>query len=333
MKPRLSSQQSLPGEWSLDDVPIMPLRRTRQEATTIDSTIDSGGQVTRRTRRLLGQLLPPIVAEPLRRTLLRNRAGQEWQYRPRGWPMDDPQIHGWDTESVAEAQLARWPAFVRSVDKVGPFGLSNEAAGPVEGDYATHNTIMSFGYVLARAAHGRDRLSMLDWGGGIGHYYVYAEALLPEVAVDYHCRDLSKLVAAGRQVLPTATFHSNDESAFARRYDLVLASSSLQYSRHWRQTFARLASVADPYLYVTRQPFVATAPSFVVVQRPHRHGYLTEYPGWFLNRGEFLDEACALGLTLQREFLIDERPYVPGAPEEANYRGFLFSAASAKVAT
>ena len=141
----------------------------------------SGVRATRWARRIARQLLPPIVAEPLRRTLLRHRAGEEWQYRPRGWPMDDPQIHGWDAESVAETQLARWPAFVRSVEAVGPLGLSNEAEGPAEGDYATHNTIMSFGYVLGRAAHGRARLSMLDWGGGIGHYCVYARALLPEV--------------------------------------------------------------------------------------------------------------------------------------------------------
>src|ERR1019366_7414879 len=115
----------------------------------------------------------------------------------------------------------------RSVQSNAPCGLSAEAEGGLGQDYAAHNTIMSFGYVLARAARDRDRLSMLDWGGGIGHYSVYAQALLPEVGLDYYCRDLPRLVAAGRQVLPDATFHDDDESAFARRYDLVLASSSL----------------------------------------------------------------------------------------------------------
>ena len=76
---------------------------------------------------------------------------------------------------------------------------------------------------------------------------------------------------------------------------------------------------------MTRQPFVAAGPSFVVVQRPSRHGYLTEYPGWFLNRDEFLAEARGLGLELTREFLIAERPIVPDAPVQADYRGFLFA--------
>jgi putative methyltransferase (TIGR04325 family) len=184
---------------------------------------------------------------------------------------------------------------------------------------------MSFGYVLARVAHGQGRLSMLDWGGGIGHYCIYARALLPEAELEYHCRDLSLLTTGGRQVLPDATFYDTDETALARTYDLVLASASLHYSRDWRGTLARLASVTDHYLYVTRQPFVQRVPSFVVVQRPYRHGYQTEYPGWFLNRHEFLEEAHALGLQLTREFLIAERPIVPDAPEQADYRGFLFT--------
>ena len=132
-------------------------------------------------------------------------------------------------------------------------------------------------------------------------------------------------------MLPMAAFHDSDQSALARPYDLVLASSSLHYSRNWRDTLAKIASVSNPYLYITRQPFVESVPSFVVVQRPHRHGYLTEYPGWFLNRSEFLEEARKLGLELLREFLIAERPVVPEAPEQAGYRGFLFAAPSASV--
>lgn len=30
------------------------------------------------------------------------------------------------------------------------------------------------------------------------------------------------------------------------------------------------------------------------------------------------------GFALEREFLLSERPYVPNAPEQCHYRGFLF---------
>jgi hypothetical protein len=51
---------------------------------------------------------------------------------------------------------------------------------------------------------------------------------------------------------------------------------------------------------------------------------MTEYPGWFLNRKRVVEFVTQHGLVLEREFLVDERPYVPNAPEQAQYRGLLF---------
>jgi putative methyltransferase (TIGR04325 family) len=279
-------------------------------------------------KRVARAVLPPVVTNTYRhfRRHPQDAAVPDWEYLPGGWPNAEAGAQGWNAESIVQTQLDRWPAFVSSVEAPAPFGLSNESAGG-QPDYAVHNTIMSFGYVLARAAQGHRSLALLDWGGGIGHYCVYARALLPELDLDYHCRDLPKLVAAGRAVLPGESFYSDDDEALARRYDLVVASSSLHYSREWRPLLARLAEATDGYLYVTRQPFVENAESYVVVQRPHRHGYQTEYPGWFLNRHEFLAAAGDSGLKLEREFLINEVPNVPNAPEAADYRGFLFSRA------
>ena len=311
------------------------------------STPDGTGGMGRRVRWLAGQLLPPLIAEPIRRARHRNdpppRAPgpteapeasasggtpvpAEWEHLPGGWPENDPAIRGWEAASVADTMLARWPEFVASMKGTGPFGLEDGEATPTVYDYGRHNTVVTFGYVLARVAAGRSALSMLDWGGGIGRYRVYAESLLPGVTLDYHCKELPLLARAGREAQPDATFHEDEASALARRYDLVLASGSLHYTRDWKAALERIAAVADGYLFVTRQPFVATAPSYVVVQRPYRFGYQTEYAGWFLNRDEFLEAARGFGLVLEREFLIDERPPVVGAPEPADYRGFLFRA-------
>jgi hypothetical protein len=48
------------------------------------------------------------------------------------------------------------------------------------------------------------------------------------------------------------------------------------------------------------------------------------------NRGEFLHATGVLGLTLVREFLIWERSAVIGAPEQADYRGFLFATSASE---
>jgi putative methyltransferase (TIGR04325 family) len=277
-------------------------------------------------KQMARAVLPPVILSTYRELRRRSRKAEppDWEYLPCGWPPPSATSPGWNADSVVKTQMERWPAFVQSAAGTAPFGFSNESAAGLP-DYGVHNTIMSFGYVLARAAQGRKHLSMLDWGGGIGHYCIYAQTLLPGLEVDYYCRDLPNLVSAGRSVLPGATFYTSEDEALARRYDLVVASSSLHYSRDWRPLLAGLAAATTGYLYVTRQPFVKKADSFVVVQRPHRFGYETEYPGWFLNRDEFLTAAGELGLKLEREFLIWEIPDVPNAPEAADYRGFLFS--------
>ena len=85
-----------------------------------------------------------------------------------------------------------------------------------------------------------------------------------------------------------------------------------------------LSGLTRSFLYVTRVPIVQQSPSFVVIQRPYACGYKTEYPGWFFNCTEMLTCAEQIGLQLVREFLIEERPHVHNAPEQAGYRGFLF---------
>ena len=102
-------------------------------------------------------------------------------------------------------------------------------------------------------------------------------------------------------------------------------SGSFHYTEDWKRLFRRLASATRSYLYITRLPVVHSVASFVVVQQgPSPYGYLTEYIGWFLNREEFLNHGASLGLELVREFLIHERPFVQGAPEQCEYRGYLF---------
>jgi hypothetical protein len=68
----------------------------------------------------------------------------------------------------------------------------------------------------------------------------------------------------------------------------------------------------------------------VVVQRPYRVGYRTQFLSWFLNRAELIGYAESLGLELIREFLYSEEWCVRGAPEQGHCRGYLFRRAKRK---
>lgn len=243
----------------------------------------------------------------------------EWEYVPDGWAHE---AKGWAVDSVARGYREKWADYLAAIEAPSPLGVHHETARVTTGDAGAHNMLVSFAYVVALAARGRDRLSVLDWGGGLGHYHALARSAVPGLELEYHVKETPAVCAQGREVSPDVTFH-DDDSCLDRRYGLVVASSSLQYAEDWRALLGRLAGATGDYLYVARVPVALHAGSFVVIQRPYVHGYDTEYLGWVLNRAELLDAA---GLPLAREFLLDARFSAAGAPEDpVEHRSFLFN--------
>jgi len=223
--------------------------------------------------------------------------------------------------AVRDGELASFLEQAGQLNGTGPFGGEGGLASG-ELDRWRHNMYLSAALVFALTARDRDRLSVLDWGGSLGHLSIVAAATLPGVELDYHVKELPLLCEAGRDLLPSVSFHS-DERCLERRYDLVIASGSLQYAEDWPQLLRRLGSAA-PALYVARVPMVFENPSFTSIQRAYVERGGAEYTGWVFNRTAFLDAAAAAGLALRREFLQGETPYVHGAPEQLESRGFLF---------
>jgi putative methyltransferase (TIGR04325 family) len=207
----------------------------------------------------------------------------------------------------------------------GPLGIAHESELTTDVDVFAHNLVMAFGYVLGLAAQGGPALSMLDWGGGVGHYCLLAHALHPTLAIEYYCKDVPRLAAAGMELLPEGRFYS-DDTCLNRRYDLVMASTSLHYSQAWQATLAGLIGATGRYLYLASTPIVLDVPSFVFVQRPRVFGYRTEYLSWCLNRQEILAVAESHGMRLVREFVYGHAPNIKDAPEQNQYRGFLLAA-------
>ncbi len=239
-----------------------------------------------------------------------------------GWEQGSA-ASGWDDAAMAERLVERWPAFLAACAGTAPLDAAHEASSPIPRNIAFHNTYMTFGYVLARAAYGRKRLSVLDWGGGLGHYFVLARALMPDLVLDYHVKDLPEFCERGRALLPEVTFH-DDDTYKERSFDLVVASGALQYSQDWQDAASDLARVAGRHLYITRLPVFLGHPSAVVRQDARAHGFDSSFVGWFLNRPEFLAHLATCGVTLAREFYLAEYPEVSNIAEKPDVRGFLF---------
>lgn len=280
-----------------------------------------------RPKEVLRSVLPPVFINLAKRLRTDRESRVEWEYVPDGWAyaQTHPEVKGWNVQDVLETYKRKWPQFARMVEGTGPLGVAHESVLATTEDILSHNSMMAFGYALALAARDKERLSLLDWGGGIGHYFLLARTLLPGVEIEYHCKDVPLLSGHGAQLFPEQHF-CTDEGCLARLYDFVLASTSMHYTEDWWTLLERLAGATRDYLYIAHVPTVLEAPSFVFVQRPYEYGYNTEYLGWCLNQTEFLHTAGRAGLHLQREFVYGHQPFIHGAPEQNAYRGYLFRA-------
>ncbi len=268
--------------------------------------------------------IPPVIFRHWVRWRTRESIS-DWEVVPEGFAAahSRPEIKGWNVASVVETYKAKWPAYLRSLEGTDPLGSSHEGSLTSRTDLIEHNLHMSYAYVLALASRELSRFSMLDWGGGIGHYYPLSRVMVPGLEIEYHCKDVPLLAEHGRRLFPEATFWT-DDSCLERQYDLVFASGSFHYSEAWKAALAGLAQATSGYLFITQLPVVERAPAFVYVQRPYSFGYDTEYLSWCLNRVEFLSAAKDTNLALQREFIVGHQPPIRGAPEQCEYRGFLF---------
>lgn len=245
----------------------------------------------------------------------------ECEYLPEGWKGRENDRKGWDADEMVEHYRRNWQPFAARLLGSGPI---NFAPGDPNGSSLVYqNTALVFGYALALASFNKTKLSILDWGGAVGHYYLLAKALLPGVEIEYHCKDMPKVVEFGRGLLPDANFYS-DNSCLDRGYDFVLVSGSLQYSEDWQGLFAALSKATSSYILVTRVPIVRNVQSFVFAHPTNLFGYRAEFLAWCWNREDILMYAQALDLELVREFLVDKGHQIKNAPEQPVYHGFLF---------
>jgi len=265
----------------------------------------------------LRQITPPIVASAWRTARRRgSRRPADWEYLGGDW-VDDPGA-GWNATGVVSAYRRKLPEFRRAIAAPSCIGVSTEAAIGTGVSAYHQNVALEYAYALARAS-ARDRhVSVLDWGGGFGFMSFIIAELFPDLVVDFHVKDVPLVVAAARVEVPGVTFWE-DHRCLDREFDLITASSSLQYEADWAATLGRLAAKTS-FLLVNRFPITPEGASFVTRQ----HAYGTSYIGWIVNRDELLAAAHHAGLHLERELTEGWSAEIPGSPRPNEHRGYLF---------
>jgi hypothetical protein len=99
-----------------------------------------------------------------------------------------------------------------------------------------------------------------------------------------------------------------------------MINGSLLYMEDWSDVLKRIARSVKEYLFLFRLPVVQYSPSFISIERLYNSQMLHLQ----LNQPELMKAVEETGLTLMREFVVGDRPYIKGAPEQCEIRGWLF---------
>jgi len=266
------------------------------------------------------KILPPII-EFLKQRLIRFLNPPLLEYAPNGWKtVLATDTEGWNSSKFIAEEKDKWEIFCDLVKPPGPLGFSHEE--PVlqsTSNLSFHNLHVTYGYVLGLVGHRKATLSVLDYGGGLGHYFQLGRALLPDLELKFHCKEMPALAEAGKLLNPEVEWFTDDR-CLNNTYDLVMISSSLQYMENWQEQLTAIASSTSDYLLLTRIPVVHHSDSFVAIQK----AYGSKMLHWQFNKSKLLDQIQKSGLQLIREFIIGDRPAIKGAPEQCELGSWLF---------
>jgi len=272
-------------------------------------------------RKLIRLVTPPIVLKAFAYVASPSAREHILEYAPEAVPANEA-ADGWNAANVAQTERAKWEAFCRNLEGAGPLGFAHEHPDvKVTRHVPFHNVHMTYAYVVALTAHRQDAISVLDYGGALGHYYQIARAVLPDVKIEFHCKEVPGLAAIGKELNPDIHWHVDDD-CLNRSYDLVMMNGSLQYMQDWREKIGRVSAAANKFFFLTRIPVVEQSASFPARQRI----YGTEMIHLQFNQDELLQVAAAAGLELFREVVVGDRPYIHNAPEQCELRGWIFRA-------
>lgn len=264
-------------------------------------------------RRLVKPIVPPVlwsIGRELRQRLV--VSADRLAFAPLGW--DTPLPPGGGNEAFwsrfVERERAWCQALIARVRAEHPVLASDDAT----------LGYLAFGYVVLLTARHKDKITIIDYGGNLGEYYWIGKALVPGVELEFHCKELPAIAAAGRLVSPDVRWHTDDE-CLDEPYDLVMFSGSLPYLRDWKAVLRRAALGTRQYLFLADIPSVRDVPTYVITQRS---GGVTNL-GYLFNRSEIADTLQSSGLRLLREFTMGPHAPVANAPEQPVYAGWLFA--------
>jgi len=150
--------------------------------------------------------------------------------------------------------------------------------------------------VVALALEDKERISILDYGGGMGISYLNCLSALQGsniTNIDYHIVDLEDTIEYGMKIYPedmAIHFHRDVPEAL-KDVDIVYIGSTLQYIDDYKVLIQRLAKLTPRYILLTDY-FTSEAETFATAQ-VNMSGRRMAY--WIFNLSEIVELVAQQG--------------------------------------
>ncbi|HEY3045469.1 MAG TPA: methyltransferase, TIGR04325 family [Vicinamibacterales bacterium] len=140
----------------------------------------------------------------------------------------------------------------------------------------------------------RDRLRVLDFGGGLGIGYMTLAESIPSAStrIDYTIVEVPTVCEEGRRLFSGSVRYATALPA-GDTFDLVHAASAVQYVEDWKQLLKRLGGCGAEFMLLS-DVFAGAIPTFVSLQ----NYYESRIRHWFFNLEELLDACSRAGYSL-----------------------------------
>lgn len=277
-------------------------------------------------KRAAKWLLPPILLLPFRSGYRHApEAPPSWH---RGnypdWASAVAAAKGYDAANILEIQRA---AMRRVRDGEAVYERDSVLFDKIEYFFAT------LAALLLIASRTNNRLSVLDFGGALGSSYYQNRALLAHLPeISWHVVEQPHFVSAGQAEFQTGQlrfYPTIRESWAARRPDVVLLSSVLQYLENPNGLLAEIATLGPDYILVDRTPVLDRGPERITVQTVPPVIYPASYACRLFAPGA-LEAALEPSYDVVFDFETHVGTVIQAEEALARYRGMLFQRRVAK---
>jgi putative methyltransferase (TIGR04325 family) len=155
---------------------------------------------------------------------------------------------------------------------------------------------------LTAAAGPRRRVSVLDWGGGVGLARVVAGRARPELELDWQVVDTPSRCRHGAAIHPQVRFETDPATLAGRRFDLVHAAGSIGVEQDWQGTLTRLRQCCGRVLLLDRVAVTGSEPSFVAEYHAEAWPAETVLTSWILNESALWAALASAGFTIEQRW-------------------------------